>query len=268
MRLKEKLGLIGCGNMGSAVLRGVLAKKIISPNHVRIYDVVNLKAKALVQETKVQICGSEEEAVGDSDIILLAVKPQDFRLLAAKIKSGLRSEKILISILAGVSLAELKKCASSASIVRAMPNLAATVGEAMTAITGTRKRALQIAEQVFSACGRVVRLPEKFFDLVTAVSGSGPAYFFFIMELLQEAGQSEGLNEGIARELAVQTAVGTARLARLSECSPAELRQKVTSKKGTTEAALQYLKEKNFSAIFKAAVLKAMKRSRELSRGK
>ena len=151
-------------------------------------------------------------------------------------------------------------------LLRAMPNLGAQVGESVTAICSTNQNALKAAQALFLACGQVVKLDEKFFDVVTAVSGSGPAYFFLMMELLADFARLNGMGEKEARALAVQTALGAGRLASTSLESPAVLRERVTSKKGTTDAALSVLKYRKFKKIFFEALTAAVKRSQQLSR--
>ena len=152
------------------------------------------------------------------------------------------------------------------AVVRAMPNLGAQVSQSMTAVTGENRSALQSAEVIFSGCGQVILLSEKHFDLVTAISGSGPAYFFLLMELLAKAAERKGISKGAARLLAVQTAFGAALLAERSIRTPKELRKQVTSKKGTTDAALRYLEKKKFSQTFLSAIDRAVKRARQLSK--
>jgi len=253
--------------MGSAILRGVVSKKIVRADKVFAYDVVRSKSQALSKRLGVQAADSFRDLVVASDVLILAVKPQDLTKAGAQIKSALKRRKIIISILAGTRVGKLKKfLGTHAQLVRAMPNLGATVGEAITAITSHDGAALRVAEQIFFGCGRVICLEEKHFDLVTAMSGSGPAYFFLLMELLAAFGTKQGLTRKVSEQLAIQTAVGAGKLAQVSPFSPAMLREMVTSRKGTTAAALEYLKKERFSNIFQTAISKAVKRSQELSR--
>ncbi|MFA5160183.1 MAG: pyrroline-5-carboxylate reductase dimerization domain-containing protein, partial [Candidatus Omnitrophota bacterium] len=171
-----------------------------------------------------------------------------------------------ISILAGMTTEKITKAlGKNVTVVRAMPNLGAKVGQSMTVICGRSRTGLSFAETLFAGCGEVVTLPEKMLDLVTAISGSGPAYFFHLMELLTDFGVKQGLPSRIAGVLAVQTGLGAALLAKGSGGSCAELRQQVTSKKGTTEAALKTLQHGKFGKIFQRALAAAMNRSRQLS---
>ena len=265
--LKEKIGLIGVGNMGTAILEGLFKKKIAKPAQVWVYDKFPEKVSAFTKHWKVHPASSSLDVVKNSKILLLAVKPQDLEEASTAFKPFLRSNHVIISILAGTPIAKIKKIVGSGTkIVRAMPNLGAKVGEAMTALTGDHGQAMKLAERIFSGCGKTLRLDEKHFDLVTAVSGSGPAYFFHLMELLEEVGIANGLSKTAARLLAIQTAVGGSLLAQSAKESPAELRAMVTSKGGTTAAALNVMEKENFAETFRKAVHAARDRSREMSR--
>ena len=265
--MKETIGLIGVGNMGTAILEGLLKKNLVMPSQVVVFDKLKDKAEEFSRQWKTGLAASCADVVSKSEIVLLAVKPQD--LAATATEMNVQPGKFtLISILAGVPLSKFKEIFnSSVELVRAMPNLGAKVGESMTAVTATSEKAYSFAEQIFSGCGKIARLEEKFFDLVTAVSGSGPAYFFLLMELLENAGREQGLGEKEARLLAVQTAVGAALLAATSDVSPEELRRRVTSKGGTTEAALKIFEQNAFSETVKQAVTAAVNRGKELSKG-
>lgn len=268
MKIREKIGLIGVGNMGTAILEGLFRERITSPDHVWVQDKIQEKVTAFRRRWRVNPASSLSEVLKNTDVILLAVKPQDLREAGSEMKPRLLKSQVVISILAGTPIAKLRDALGvQPALVRAMPNLGAKAGEAMTAVTSSDERALLIAEQIFSGCGLSARLPEDAFDLVTAVSGSGPAYFFLLMELLAEKGMEKGLSREVSELLAVQTAVGAALLARMSGTSPEELRKMVTSKGGTTEAALRHLEENKFPAVFLDAVEAALNRGRELSQG-
>lgn len=265
--MKERIGLIGVGNMGTAILEGIFKKKIASPRQVWVYDKFTQKAAQFSRKWGVRRSASVAALVNAADVVLLAVKPQDLAAAGNELASAKRG-LVLISILAGTPIKKIQRfLGKKFRIVRAMPNLGAKVGESVTALTGTDSRALKLAENIFSGCGQTIRLAEKHFDLVTALSGSGPAYFFLLMEQLANFGMKKGLSQKNAEALAVQTAVGAALLARTSQISPASLRQMVTSKKGTTEAALQVLASKHLPEIFSKAFTAALKRGRALSRG-
>lgn len=266
--MKEKIGLIGAGSMGTAILEGLLKKRIAAPRHVWVYDKAAEKMDALVRRWKVWKADSVSGLLSEVRIVILAVKPQDLDLISDSLKAGLKTSHVLISILAGTPLKKIRrKTGGRAVLVRAMPNLGARTGHAMTALTGPSPRALKLAEKIFAGSGRTVRLREKFFDLVTAVSGSGPAYFFFLTELLARFGVEHGLSPETARDLAVETAVGAASVAAAAEEGPGRLRAMVTSRGGTTEAAFRVLTKKRCDAILMKAFGAALARGRELARG-
>ncbi len=265
MKLNKRIGIIGCGNMGGAILTGLVKNRIVSSSRVKVYDKILPKVKALARRWKVLQGTGNTDVVASSDIVVLAVKPQDLFEAAAEFQRAFTAKHLLITILAGTPIAKVRRAVGSKpKIVRAMPNLGAQVGEAITALAGD-SGGMKLAEAVFSGCGKTVRLSEKYFDLVTAISGSGPAYFFLLMELLAKEAKSHGLSEQVARELAVQTAVGAGLLAKASKFSPAELRKQVTSKGGTTEAALRVFEKKGLAATVSKGLQAALRRGRQLS---
>ena len=255
--------------MGSAILSGLIRNRILPPSKVTIYDRLVDRARELARRWKVRVALGDVEVVKAADILILAVKPQDLFDATTGFRNAFTRRHILITILAGTPIAKVRRAVGNKpTIVRAMPNLGASVNEAVTALTGGNQSALRLAERIFAGCGKTLRLPERFFDLVTAISGSGPAYFFLLMERLTHEGVTNGLPEKVARDLAVQTAVGSALLARRSRFSPAELRRQVTSKGGTTAAALEVFEKEGFKEIISRALAAAVRRARELSRMK
>ncbi len=264
----KKIGLIGVGNMGSSILEGVLSRNLATPSSVWVYDKDLSKAEAFIRRYHVCRAASVSELIKKTDMVLLAMKPQDFAGFALEHRFLFRSGQGVISILAGMTTEKIAKAlGKNVTIVRAMPNLGAKAGQSMTVICGKNKAGLSFAEKLFAGCGEVVTLPEKMLDLVTAISGSGPAYFFHLMELLTDFGVKQGLSPKVAGILAVQTGLGAALLAKSSKESCGQLRQRVTSKKGTTEAAMKTLQRRKFREVFHRALTAAMNRSRELRRG-
>lgn len=263
----RKIGVVGVGNMGASILEGVLTRRLTTPSRVWVYDKAVNKARAFAAKHHVGRALSVPELLEKADVMLLAMKPQDFASFAQEHRSLFRAGQGVISILAGMTTEKIAKAlGKNITIVRAMPNLGAKVGESMTVICGSNKAGLSFAKTLFAGCGAVVTLPEKMLDLVTAISGSGPAYFFHLMELLTDFGVKQGLSPKIAEVLAVQTGLGAALLAKSSQESCGELRQRVTSKKGTTDAALKTLQREKFGKIFHHALTAAMNRSRALRR--
>ncbi len=263
-----KIGLIGTGHMGTAILAGALQKRIVCGADIFLYDKISAKARRTGRRWKSTVCATLESLALKSDILLLAVKPQDLAEVGASLRPHLRKSHTIVSILAGTPVQKLRKALGPRpAVIRAMPNLGAGVGCAMTVLTGGNRKAMRLSETLFQGCGETMQLPEKYFDLVTAVSGSGPAYFFLLMEALTDAARKAGLTERQAALLAVQTAAGAGILAAQNRAvGPAEWRRRVTSKGGTTEAALKILTRGGFSVLVRKAVNRAVRRGRELSR--
>lgn len=264
----KKLGLIGVGNMGTAILEGLLRRELVQAGRVFVFDKYTDKAEAFASRYGLGLASSNAEIAHLSDVILLAIKPQDLFTVSAEFRSDLGPHQTVISILAGMTLGKLKEALGDKSaLVRAMPNLGAKVGESLTALDGPAEPSVALAEEVFSGCGRTVRLQEKLFDVFTALAGSGPAYFFFLMETIQAKAIEQGFSPEAARLTALQTALGASLLASSASESPAELRAMVTSKGGTTEAALQVLENNKARDLFSAAYDAAAERGRTLRGG-
>ncbi len=264
--MKKTIGFIGCGNMGRAVLNGLLCRKLYNKKQVFIFDINKNQVSNLKRSCGIQAAKNIGEILEKSEIVFLAVKPQQLKTVSREIKGNLKRNQVVVSILAGVSLKALKKhLGPSGRFVRVMPNLGAMLGQSMSVVSSLDKKALKIGETIFKACGEALVLSEKHLDLATAISGSGPAYFFHLMELLEHEGIKQGLSQAEARKLSIQTALGSALLVKNSIYSSRQLREKVTSKGGTTEAALKIFKKYKFSKLINQAVKSAQKRAKELS---
>lgn len=261
----SKIGFIGAGNMGGAILEGLLNRRLVQAENVSVYDKFGEKAAIFAQEWGVRAAVSASDLAAASNVIVLAVKPQDLDSAAADIRGTLKKEKILISILAGSSLEKLSSALQAeVTLVRAMPNLGARVAQSLTALTSASMEALDAAEEIFSGCGRTLRLEEKHFDLFTALCGSGPAYFFQLMEAIEAKAVEAGIERSTAGLIASQTALGAALTAQSSELSAGQLREMVTSKGGTTAAALDVMSRAEILKIYSDAFEAASNRSREL----
>lgn len=204
-----------------------------------------------------------------SDILILSCKPADVAAALAQTAPHLRPGQLVISVAAGVPTAVIEGLVPAGTVViRAMPNTSSRIRESVTAICAGSQAAadsLALAEAVFAAVGKVVVVEEGLMDVVTAVSGSGPAYVYYFIEVLIEAGTSGGLPPEVARELVLQTVYGAARMLLETGVAPAELRREVTSPNGTTAAALAVLEERGVREALVAAVLRAAERARELA---
>lgn len=263
-----KLGVIGCGKMGRALVGGIVGAGICEASDVTVYDTYPTAASSLVDELGVSPGSSNADVIAASDVILLCVKPQGFSEMLTDLAGS--SDRLLISIAAGIRLAAIESGSGGRHrVVRVMPNTPALIGRGASAYalgsTATEADAA-LTESLLGAVGYVCRVQEDDLDAVTAVSGSGPAYFFFMIEALIAAGIKEGLTPEMARALAVHTAAGAAELVLATGESPATLRENVTSPNGTTFAALESLRSNQFETIVTTAVTAAADRSRELGK--
>ncbi|MFC7329284.1 pyrroline-5-carboxylate reductase [Marinactinospora rubrisoli] len=262
------IAIIGAGRMGEALLAGLLGRGH-APDEVLVTEPRAGHAEELRRRHGVEVVDAAE-AVTRADTVLLAIKPQDMLALLDDLAPVLAADRLVISVAAGVTTAVIEKyLPGDVAVVRAMPNAPALVGAGMTAVAGGRHAAaehLDRAEELLRSVGEVVRVPERHLDAVTALSGSGPAYFYYVVESLVEAGVLLGLPRDTAHRLAVQTATGAAAMLREGE-HPAVLREAVTSPGGTTAAALRELDRHGVRAAFTDAVEAAHDRSRQLAEG-
>ncbi len=266
-----KIGFIGAGNMAEALIKGILKAKWAKPSQVLASDVDRLKVKKLANKSGIQACSTNIEVCLKAKVIVLCVKPQMMDAVLGEIGDVVEAGQTVVSIAAGVRLDRLQKqFVAKVPLIRVMPNTPALVGEAMSVISRGRyagRKQEQMALGLFQAVGKALCLPEKQLDAVTALSGSGPAYVFLLLEALQEAGAKLGLGRETSLALALQTVGGASVLARQTGEDPAVLRQKVTSKGGTTQAALEVFESKKFKTIVQQALAAAWRRSRQLSGG-
>jgi pyrroline-5-carboxylate reductase len=268
----KKIAIIGGGKMGSIIAQGLIAHKIIPGKDIIVTDIDAARLEFLRLSMKLKVSQNNEKAVKGADIIILAVKPQNMALTLKEISPAIDKNKFVISIAAGITTKFIEDfLTKGARIVRVMPNTPALVGEGAAAVAGgslARAIDIKLTRAIFNAVGISVEIEEKLMDAVTGLSGSGPAYFFLIIEALIEAGLKTGLSRDLAKQLAAQTMLGAARLCLQSDKEPAQLREMVTSPNGTTFAGLKVMEEKNIRAIIVAAVEAATKRSKELASGK
>lgn len=258
--------------MGEALLSRLIAQKIYQPAEIIVSEPQEQRRSFLKQQYGVQVTADNRVVALDTSIILLAVKPQIFDALAAELadvaaRPVVELPPLIISILAGVSLSKLQAAFPQLPIIRAMPNTPATVGAGITAISlgfYTDERHQKTAQQLFSAVGEVVVVPETLMDAVTGLSGSGPAYVAIMVEALSDGGVAAGLPRVIATQMALQTVRGTVQLLQETGMHPAELKDRVTSPGGTTIAGVAELERAGFRSALIAAVQAAKKRSQEL----
>lgn len=270
MTLQGKtIAFIGGGNMAEALIRGLLAARGLPPQQVIATDIRPDRLESLARQFGIRTLADNAGAVREADIVLLAVKPQQMSAALSVLRSQITSHQLIVSIAAGVTTARIEReVGGAARVVRVMPNTPALVGAGAAALCKGAHATdddLAIARSILDAVGVTVHVEEQLMDAVTALSGSGPAYIFRVAEAMIKAGAEAGLSEELARKLTLQTVWGAAKLLKETGEDPAELRRKVTSPGGTTEAALKVMNEHKLLDIFVEAIRAAQARGQELS---
>lgn len=267
--LTKKIAFVGGGQMAEAIIGGLLAGDVCSPEFLWATDPVHARCDRLKSQYAVRVGSDNRQAVAWADVVILAVKPQVFAPVLEEIGGDLH-RVLVISIAAGVTIqAMMNRAPGARRVIRAMPNMPALVREGITALAWTGALAeedKEIARAVFQAVGRVIPIEERLMDAVTGLSGSGPAYVFQAIEALADGGVKMGLPRQTAEVLAAQTVLGAAKMVLESGDHPAKLKDRVASPGGTTIAGLHRLEEGRFRATLMGAVEAATKRSQELSR--
>ena len=263
------VAILGAGVMGETLVSGLL-RAGRSPAELLLTERRPRRAAELTERYGVDVV-SNREAAGKAETIMLVVKPQDMPELLEEIAPVVRPGQLVVSLAAGITTTSIEaRLPEGVAVVRVMPNTPALVDEGMAALSrGSHcdETHLVEAEQLLAATGRVLRVPERQQDAVTAISGSGPAYLFFVVEAMIEAGVHLGLPRATATELVIQTMVGSAKLLRETGEHPTVLRERVTSPGGTTAAAVRKLEDHKVRAAFMTALESARDRSRALARG-
>jgi pyrroline-5-carboxylate reductase len=267
--LKQKIAIIGVGNMGGAIAQCLLNKKVVTPKQLFLS---NKYARAL-SHFKIRGCAiftDNAKAVSIADVIILAVKPQIIKEVLEEIKPVVHQRQLIISIATGTHIKTIKQCLSqNQPVIRAMPNLCATVGASVSAWIKSREIShahIHITKSIFSAIGIEIEVKkEMFLDAVTAVSGCGPAYVFYLTQLLEEGAVQLGIPKKIASRISRQTLIGSAMLLKQSSKTPNQLRRAVTSKGGATEAAFKKFRRKRFKQGFFAGVAAAYQKAQKLN---
>ena len=265
--LNQNICFIGGGNMAQALIGGLLSRGLPT-TRITVSDPVE-QIRHILEEKNIQTTTDNVDAIKNADVVVLAVKPQVLATVLQPLK-GLLSDKLVISIIAGAEIQTISDLiGGSQRIVRVMPNTPALVqtgAHGIYASEAVNAQDRELTSQILAATGLTIWVDnEAQIDAVTAVSGSGPAYFFYLMESMILAGKNLGLDEKIATALTLQTALGAAQMAITSSNSPTELRKNVTSPNGTTQAALEVFDRAQISQNIQAALAAAQKRSQELA---
>lgn len=266
----KRVGFLGAGNIGEAMIRGLIQAGLVPAQAIAASDARPERLAQLTRQYGVRTCPSNVQLVTESDVVVLAVKPQIIGAVCKEIAPVADGRPLLISVAAGVPTATLRAHLPKAErIIRVMPNTPALVLEGVTAIAraeGLREGDLETAQELFGAVGRVVVLEEDLMDAVTGLSGSGPAYVAIVIESLADGGVKMGLDRATAMTLAAQTVLGSARLILETGTHPGALKDMVSSPGGTTISGIAALEEGGVRRTFIGAVERATLRSRELGR--
>lgn len=259
--------IIGVGNMGSSLIKGMLAKAPTDFERIRIFDASTDKMTTFSANKSIEVL-KNFSGKRDEDVTVLCIKPQDLGAVAGALKGRIPKDSLLVSILAGITMDDIAEAFQhKGSVVRAMPNIAGMVGEAATAMCGSEgidKEHSALAEKLFRSIGEADWTKEANLDAVTGLSGSGPAYVYMVIEALTDGGVKMGLPRPLALSLATQTVLGSAALVKQTGLHPAVLRDQVTTPGGTTISAIHELEAHGLRAMLMSAVATATKQSARL----
>ncbi len=261
------LGIIGGGAMGSALLKGLLDKKLFKPEEIFVAEVDNKKRAQLKADYRIQVTDQPAELAADCEIIILAVKPNMVAGVLKDIASQVSGNLLVLSIAAGITLNFMENQLPTARFVRVMPNTPARIGQGVSAFalgSNATNNDEESTAAIFGCVGKVIKVPEYLLDAVTAVSGSGPAYVYYFIEALINAGVMAGLSRGDAAVLAMETFLGSTALLKETGAEPNQLKNEVTSPGGTTAAALFELEKGACAGTIMKAVAAAVQRAKEL----
>ena len=266
-----KLGFIGAGNMAAAIIKGALSSGTAAPEDINVYDIDKAKTEACAEKHGVKACASAGELIGISDAVLLAVKPFNLKQLIGEIKSALQAkDPLIISILAGTDIAYIQSLLGfEAAIVRVMPNINATVGEAMSAYCPDGRVTQEQEAYVQTLCtsfGRAIKLEEKYFPAFGVLAGCSPAFVYMFIDELARSGVKIGLNKKQALEIVLQSVIGSARMVEKCEEHPYELIDRVCSPGGTTIEGVTALREYGFDTAIDKAVSSAYEKDFKLKK--
>ena len=269
--MSRRICVLGAGKAGEALVSGLLSSGWAKPADIVATARHQERVDELSERYEIETTLDNAAAVKGAQVVVIAVKPQDIEALLTDVGTVLEPSQMVLSIAAAIPTELIERhVGDGVPVVRAMPNAPVTVHEGMAGVTGgahAGEEHLALAEEVLGSVGRSVRVDEPYMDAVTAVSGSGPAYFALLAESMIEAGILLGLSREVATDLVVQTMLGTAKLLRDEKMHPVELREMVTSPGGTTISAIRELEQAGVRAAFLNAIQAAMKRSRELAQG-
>lgn len=265
----RKLAMIGAGSMAEALISGMIENNLMESKKIWVTNRSDEKKLTQLQE-QYKVCTSYllEETLADADVVVLAMKPKDAADAINNLKAYLQPHMLIVSVLAGISIETIEKLAGNPlSIVRAMPNTSAAIGKSATAIAINERvteKQMVIAKGLFETVGLTTVVEENQLDAVTGLSGSGPAYIYYLVEAMEKSAVEIGLEQQMAKELIIQTLIGAAEMLSVSKKAPLQLRQDVTSPGGTTEAGIRVLEKHGVQNAFVSCIKEAAAQSQRL----
>ncbi|MDL4840911.1 pyrroline-5-carboxylate reductase [Aquibacillus rhizosphaerae] len=267
----QKIAFIGAGSMAEAIISGMIQKDYCKPEQIVVTNKSNQnRLKYLQDKYKITISQDKEQVMKGAEIIVLTMKPADIVNGINDIKPYLKEEQLIISVLAGISTDFIaKQTGKDIAVIRAMPNTSAMIGQSATAITPgvfTSKEQLGKAKSLLKAIGMTTIVNEDDMHAITALAGSGPAFYYYMVEAMEIAAEEAGISEETAKALITQTFVGVAEMLKVTDNHPAELRKKITSPGGTTQAGLEILEQSNFQRVIVESIKAATERSNQLGK--
>lgn len=264
-----KIGFIGGGAMAEAIISGIYAKPWLKSQDIYVSDHKEIRCKELQKKYKINAVVGAQSFIKEVDVLILAVKPQVAIAAMDEVKSQLKAKTVVISIIAGLTIAQLEKFFTHNPVIRVMPNTPMAVGEGMSAITlGSRaaKDDGELAEKIFSAAGKAVIVEEKLMDAVSGLSGSSPAFIFVIIDAMADAGVNAGLKRKAAIEIAAQAVLGSAKMVLETGLHPAQLRDQVTSPAGTTIAGVRVMEQQCVRGAMIDAITASVEKSKVMGK--
>ncbi|CAG9621862.1 pyrroline-5-carboxylate reductase [Sutcliffiella rhizosphaerae] len=269
--LKDKvIGFIGAGSMAEAMISGIVSSEIIPSENIVVSNRSN-KNRLYELENKYRVRGvmKKDLLIEGLDIIVLAMKPKDIEKALVTLKDNIRPHQLVLSVIAGITTDYLEEgLASGQPVIRVMPNTSSMIGESATAISSGKyvsSNHVIDTRLILETIGRVYTIDENQMDVFTGVAGSGPAYFYYLMEHMEKTAKEAGLDEELTRDVVAQTILGAAKMMQEKQEEPSSLRKKVTSPNGTTAAGLEALSENGGGTAISAAIKGATERSKEIS---
>lgn len=266
----DTIAFIGAGAMAEAMIAGLLKNELVTPSQIIVTNKTNGERRNVLKGTYgINVTDNIDEAINEAAMIILAIKPKDIVSITSKLRGRIKENQVVMSVLAGITTAFIEdELDGEVPVIRVMPNTSSMVGESATAIAGGRFVTMShmvTAKDLLTAIGQVFVINEEQMDVFTGVAGSGPAYFYKLIEHLHKAACEGGLKPAQANEIVVQTIVGAAKMLEKTNSGPEVLRKNITSPNGTTEAGLKALEAGGGCIAIEAAVKNAANRSKELS---